>query len=73
MRVSYLKKRYPMVWDEVYHGVRADYVQAAHPKKWDEKELERIAHNAAATAVCVHHKQWPVSARNYPRQASQRK
>lgn len=63
--MSYLKKRYPVVWDEVYHGVRADCVQAIAPSKWNEKQLERIAHNAACFAVCVHHKQWLVSYTKY--------
>jgi hypothetical protein len=69
MRISFLRKRYAMVWDEVYHGTMADCVQAIAPSKWSKAVLERIAYNAAAFAVCVHHRQWPVSAVSYPSQA----
>jgi hypothetical protein len=67
--MSYLKSRYPIVWDEVYHGTIADCKEAIPgPTERMSKIIERIAHKAAAFAVCAHHKQWCVSALNYPKQ-----
>lgn len=57
MRIKQLKQKYPDVFKEVYDGVKFEVSEAFAPENIQTKIIERIAHNAAAIAVCACHRE----------------